>query len=228
MVKYNIGLILVQTVVLFIVIAACLFLPAKTIFWTAGWLFILLFVGFFTSVNIWLSGHNPSLLRERVRLGTSDQKGWDKLLFPLMQLLILGWLIFISLDAARFHWSTVPAWFQMVGTIVLAFSFYILFLTFKENSYLSPVVRLQEERGQTVISTGPYKYVRHPMYSGIILFIVGTPLLLGSSYGVLLGVVSIVILAWRAVLEELTLQKELQGYAAYMGQVKYRFIPFVW
>ena len=226
--KKNFGLILLETVTLFIVIAACLFLPSETSSWSAGWLFILLFVGFFTGVNFWLSDHNPSLLKERIRLGTSDQKGWDKVLFPLIQLLIVGWLVLISLDAARFHWSSMPVWIQIVGTIVLACSFYILFLTFKENSYLSPVVRLQEERGQTVISSGPYQYVRHPMYSGIILFVLGTPLMLGSLYGVFFGLVTIVILAWRAVLEERTLQKELPGYPAYVARVKYRFIPFVW
>jgi protein-S-isoprenylcysteine O-methyltransferase Ste14 len=103
-----------------------------------------------------------------------------------------------------------------------------IFIAFRENSYASPVVRIQEDRGQTVISTGPYHYVRHPMYSGIVIFAIGTPLLLGSWYGALWGLIFVIILARRAVLEERTLREELPGYADYMAQVKYRLIPYIW
>ncbi len=89
-------------------------------------------------------------------------------------------------------------------------------------------VRIQAERGQTVISTGPYQYVRHPMYAAMIFFFLGTPLLLGSLLGVPLGILVMLILAWRAVLEEGELQRELPGYTRYMAQVKYRLIPHVW
>jgi protein-S-isoprenylcysteine O-methyltransferase Ste14 len=92
-------------------------------------------------------------------------------------------LILISVDAVRFHWSFVPLWLQLSGALILLCSFYFLFLTFSENSYLSPVVRVQEERGQTVVSTGLYHYVRHPMYTAILVFMIGTSLLLGSRYG---------------------------------------------
>ena len=205
-----------------------LFLPAGTLAWLAGWIFLALFFGFLLATNLWLFKHNPGLLQERMRLGTSDQQGWDKLLFPLLLLLFFGWLISISLDAGRFHWSPVPVWLQFVGAIVLLCSFYLLFLTFRENSYLSTVVRIQEDRGQTVVSTGPYHTVRHPMYSAILVFTMGTSLLLGSWYGVLSGLVLMILLARRALLEERTLRAELAGYAAYMGQVKYRLIPYIW
>ena len=205
-----------------------LFLPAGTMAWLAGWIFLLLFFGFLLAINLWLFKHNPGLLQERMRLGTSDQQGWDKLLFPLLILLFFGWLIFISLDAVRFHWSPVPVWLQLLGAIILLCSFYLLFLTFRENSYLSTVVRIQEDRGQTVVSTGPYHSVRHPMYTAILVFAVGTSLLLGSWYGVLSGLVLVILLARRAMLEERTLRAELPGYAAYMAQVKYRLIPHIW
>ena len=94
-------------------------------------------------------------------------------------------MAFISLDAARFHWSSMPVWMQVVGALILLGSFYILFQTFRENSYLASVVRIQDERGQTVISTEPYAYVRHPMYGGIVIFMLGMCLLLGSWYGLL-------------------------------------------
>jgi len=221
-------LIVFQTAALFGVIALCLFSPAGTLTWLAAWIFILLFVGFFTAVNIWLSKHNPSLLKERVRLRTSDQKGWDRALFPLLEVLIVAWLVFISFDATRFHWSAVSIAFQAIGTLILLSSFHLLFLAFRENSYLSAVVRLQEERGQKVISTGPYRYVRHPMYSGISLFMVGTPLLLGSWYGVLFGLAVVVVLARRAVLEERMLANELPGYSSYANRVRFRILPHVW
>ena len=128
----------------------------------------------------------------------------------------------------RFHWTHLPLWLQVVGVLVLVGSFVMMYLAFRENAFVTPTVRIQEERGQTVVSSGPYKYVRHPMYSGFLLFFVGMPLLLGSAFGLLLAPVLIGVIARRAVLEERLLRKELPGYDAYMAQVKYRFIPYVW
>ena len=217
-----------QTVVFFGLFALDLFLPAGTLSWPAAWVFLVLFLGFFLVVNIWLFRHNPGLLKERSHFGTSDQKGWDKLLFPLLLFLTFVWLGFMSLDANRFHWSSVPAWIQGFGALVMLASFYLFFLTFRENTYLSTVVRIQEERGQSVFSTGPYHYVRHPMYAGILMFMIGTSLLLGSWYGVLVGFLFVLVVARRAVLEERTLRQELPGYSGYMEQVRYRFIPYIW
>jgi protein-S-isoprenylcysteine O-methyltransferase Ste14 len=103
-----------------------------------------------------------------------------------------------------------------------------LFLTFRENSYLSPVVRIQDERGHRVIATGPYHYVRHPMYAALVVFVIGTSLLLGSWSGMLVGAVFVLMLARRAILEERTLQAHLSGYTSYMSEVKYRLIPYLW
>ncbi len=226
--KVNIKQQMVETLGFFVVFALALFLPAGTLAWHAGWIFLLLFFGFYLMVTMWLYTHNPGLMQERLRLGSSDQEGWDKVLFPLMELCFIIWLIFMSLDAVRFHWSSVPLWLQMVGMLILLCSFYFLFRTFRENSYLSPVVRIQEERGQAVVSTGLYHYIRHPMYTEILVFIVGTSLLLGSWYGLSFVIICMAILARRAVLEERTLRTELPGYTSYMAQVKYRFIPYIW
>jgi protein-S-isoprenylcysteine O-methyltransferase Ste14 len=226
--QVNVKLLIGQSAALFVLFALALFLPAGTIAWLAGWIFLGLFFGFYLAVTVWLFQHNPGLVQERMRLSTSDQQGWDQVLFPLIFVLFFVWLILMALDAVRFQWSQVPVWLQIVGIILLVCSFYLLFLTFQENSYLSPVVRIQEERGQTVISTGPYHYVRHPMYAAIVIFMAGTALLLGSWYGIVLGLILGVILARRAVLEERTLRAELPGYGAYMAQVKYRLIPYVW
>lgn len=223
-----IKLLIGQTIGFFVLFALALFLPAGNVTWLAGWIFLVLFFSFFLAVSGWLFRHNPGLLLERMSLTRSDQKGWDKVLFPMLLVATVGWLVFMALDAVRFHWSQVPIELQVVGVVVLLISFYLLFLTFRENSYLSPVVRIQEERGQTVVSTGPYRYVRHPMYAGILVFMVGTSLLLGSGYGIIVGLIFMIVLGRRALLEERTLRQELPGYAAYMEKVKYRIIPYVW
>lgn len=226
--QINLKQLVAQTIGLIMLFSLALFLPAGTFTWNAGWIYLLLFFAFFIGVNAWLYRHNPGLLRERMSLRRSDQKGWDKVMFPLLLILPFAWLVFISFDAVRFHWSPIPAWLQIIGGIVLASSFFLFFLTFRENSYLSTVVRVQKERGHTVVSTGPYHYVRHPMYSAFLLFMTGTPLLLGSWHGVILGLIFMVVLARRAVLEESTLRDELHGYADYMVQVKFRIIPHIW
>jgi protein-S-isoprenylcysteine O-methyltransferase Ste14 len=217
-----------QFIGVFVAFALALFLPAGTLAWAAGWVFLALFFGFYLALTRWLLQHNPALLRERLRLRTADQQGWDKILFPLLLLFPFMWFLFLSFDATRAHWSPVPNWVQIVGAIVLICSFALLFLTFRENAYLSPVVRIQAERGHTVVATGPYHYVRHPMYAAIVLFVVGTPLLLGAWFGVPSGALFVVLLMYRAMLEERTLRAELPGYTAYMTQVKYRLIPYVW
>lgn len=213
---------------LFLIVALFLFLAAGTLAWPAGWVFLILFFGSLAALILWLYRHNPALLKERMALSQPGQKAWDKVFFLLLYVCSFAWLILMPLDAVRFHWSLVPLWLQIAGLLPLLCSFYIFYRTFRENSYLSPVVRIQEDRGQTVISTGPYQYVRHPMYSAFLLFLPGTAFLLGSWYGLLWGLLIIIIFGWRAALEERTLQDELQGYAAYMTQVKYRLIPYVW
>jgi protein-S-isoprenylcysteine O-methyltransferase Ste14 len=224
----NMKLLVGQTVGLFVMFALALFVPAGTVAWLSGWIFLALFFGFFIGINRWLLRHNPGLLEERLHFRASNQKGWDRIIFPLLLALPFAWLMFIALDAVRFHWSPVSFWLQVIGAAVLIGSFYVFFLTFRENSYLSTVVRIQEDRGHSVVSTGPYHVVRHPMYTGFVMFMVGSPLMLGSWYGVILGLLFVTLLMRRAVLEERTLRDELHGYADYMTQVKYRLIPYVW
>ena len=219
---------LVWVVVSFLLMALALFLPAGTIAWPAGWIFLILLHGWLL-VGIWLLlKSNPGLLQERLSLSQPHQKAWDKVFLLLFNLFLFAWLVLMPLDAVRFHWSQMPLLLQVVGAMALVGSFFLISLTFRENSFLSPTVRIQEERGQTVISTGPYQYVRHPMYASGLLLFLGTPLLLGSWYGLLLALVMIPAGAVRAVLEERVLREELPGYDAYMAQVTYRLIPYVW
>jgi protein-S-isoprenylcysteine O-methyltransferase Ste14 len=212
----------------FLATALALFLPAGTIAWPVGWIDLILLYGWLLVGIVLLLKYNPGLLQERLRLSQPNQKAWDKVFLLLYELFLFAWLVLMPLDAVRFHWSRMPLLLQVIGAVALVGSFFLISLTFRENSFLSPMVRIQEERNQTVISSGPYHYVRHPMYAGGLLLFLGTPLLLGSWYGLLLFLLFIPGIAVRAVLEERVLRKELPGYDAYMAQIKYRLIPYVW
>ena len=210
----------------FLVMALALFLPAGTVAWPAGWVFLGLLFVCSLPITWWLLKYDPELIEERMRF--RPQLSWDKAFIAIALVFVLFWLILMPLDAVRFHWSRMPVELKTLGALVLLISLYISFLTMRENPYSSAVVRVQKERAQTVVSTGPYRYVRHPMYTGACLFFLGTALLLGSWYGVLCTPVFIGLFAVRAVLEERLLREELEGYGAYVDRVKYRFFPHVW
>src|SRR5689334_5030797 len=115
----NLKMLLGQFLGVFLLFALALFLPADTIAWPAGWIFLGLFFGFMLALNLWLLKHNPGLLQERMRRSADNQQGWDKVLFPSMFVLFLIWLGVMAVDAVRFHWSYVPPWLQIVGGIIL-------------------------------------------------------------------------------------------------------------
>ena len=212
-----------------VVFALVLFLPAGTLRWPAGWAFFALFFGFTLAISFWLLRFNPDLLRERLSgVGREDQKTWDKVFLGIAGLVFFGWLALMALDAERWHWSHVPIWLQALGAAILIASFWLFYLTFRYNPFLSPAVRLQADRAQTVVDTGPYHYVRHPMYAAFVLLTVGTALLLGSWLGVAACVVLIVMVVVRATLGERVLRAELAGYDVYTRRVRYRLIPYVW
>jgi protein-S-isoprenylcysteine O-methyltransferase Ste14 len=223
------GKALLEVLAEFAVFAALLFISAGTLLWPAGWAFIVLFFGFALSLVVWLARKEPELLAER--MSAPIQRGqplWDKLFVAAVLVLFVAWLIVMPLDAVRFGWSDVPDWLQLMGTLGVVLSFYIMFLTFRENAYLALVAKLQEERGQSVVSTGPYRYVRHPMYASMFLFFPGSALLLGSWWGLLLCAVLLGLLVWRIPHEERMLENGLAGYDEYERDVRYRLLPHVW
>jgi protein-S-isoprenylcysteine O-methyltransferase Ste14 len=203
-----------------------LFLTAGTLAWSSGWIFLLLFYSFIVVTVRQLAKHHPALLEERMSVFKPNPK--RDTMFLLLCAVSLIWLVVMPLDAVRFHWSQVPLWLQVVGTLALVGSFACMYLAFRENAYVTPTVRIQQERGHAVVSTGPYRYVRHPMYTGFHLFFVGTPLLLGSAFGLVLALMLIGLVVRRAVLEERLLRENLSGYDAYLARVTSRFIPHVW
>ena len=226
--KSRIVLVLFQVVSTLAIYALPVLIPAGIRAWLSAWVFLGLWFGFWLFILIWLYIQNPGLFWERMLTTTSGRKVWNKILVPVLYGAIFLWLLFTAFDAGRFHWLSVPRGVEIVGAFILGASFVLFFLTFRANSYLWTIIRVQEERGQVVITTGAYRFVRHPMYAATLVFFVGTPLLLGAWYGDLASPIVAIVLAWRAFLEEKTLQKDLQGYDEYMTRPKYRLIPFVW
>jgi protein-S-isoprenylcysteine O-methyltransferase Ste14 len=208
---------------------ALLFWSAGTLDWPGGWIFMTEFVIGTLAMTFWLAWHDPGLLKER--MGGPFQKGqafWDKLFMGFMILAWYGWLVLMGFDAGRWGPSHMPPALNAVGTVLIAIGFFIVWLTFRENSFAAPVIKIQRERGQRVISTGPYRIVRHPMYAGAILYLIGIPLLLGSWLGLIVLPLILGALTLRILLEESALREGLPGYDEYARRVRYRLIPGVW
>ena len=212
-----------------LVFPVLLFLLAGDWYWTAGWIFSIVFCALSLATVVYLYLQDPALLNERFGSPVQRaQKSWDKIFLLAFSVGYLVWFAIMPIDARRLRWSPeFPLSVETVGTGPFIISFIILFGAMKENTFAAPVVKMQRERGQKVISTGPYGIVRHPMYAGATLHFIGAPLLLGSVYGLAMGLLLIVAIALRSLGEEEMLKQELEGYDQYMRQVKWRLIPFV-
>lgn len=197
--------------------------------WIEGWIFVVVFFGGSCATLVYLYFADPALLNERYASPLQkEQKSWDKVLLMLFFLEFLGWFVIMPLDAKRFGWTPLfPLWLRVIGAILFAIGFYLMFAALRENTFAAPVVKMQKERGQEVISTGPYAKVRHPMYSGALLLFIAGPLLVSSYVGLILGVVLTVTIGVRSIGEETMLKEELAGYREYMQRVRWRMIPFV-
>lgn len=218
-----------RTLLSLVFLSVVLFGAAGTLNWPQAWVYLAFTAALSFAGGFWLVRHDPDLLNERLgALIQPEQKTWDKLFMVAMLALWTGWLILIGLDAGRYRWSEVPVYAQFIGFVLLCLGSYLVWLTLKANSYAAPVVKIQKERGHLVVTTGPYAYVRHPMYAGALLVIAGAPLLLGSWWGLAAGAGLVLVIALRAVLEERTLMAELAGYADYAARVRYRLVPRLW
>lgn len=206
-----------------------LFFAAGNWQWAQAWAFLAIFAVGSIAFSVWLLRRDPALLASR--LGPLVQRGqpiWDRIFLLTFILIWCGWLVLMALDAQRWHTSDIPPSLNIVGGALVVAGFLATVLVFRENSFAAPVVRVQAEREQRVIDTGPYAFVRHPMYASAVLYLAGMPMLLGSWYGLLIVPLMIAGMAPRAVFEERLLERELPGYADYMTRVRYRLIPGVW
>jgi protein-S-isoprenylcysteine O-methyltransferase Ste14 len=212
------------------IFAVLLFLPAATLDWWRAWLFIgVVFVGGVASLVGLFPGHKE-LLGERLK--PPMQKGQplaDKIVLVLYLTTFFGSIAFIPVDVFRFHLMSKPGTFvSSLGLALLIAGWWIAYLALRENAFAAPVVKHQEERQQTVIDTGVYSIVRHPLYAGGILLMVGAPLWLESYPAAVLASVPIATIALRILFEERFLRREVKGYQAYTEKVRYRLIPFLW
>jgi protein-S-isoprenylcysteine O-methyltransferase Ste14 len=209
-----------------LVLAALIFLPAGTLFYWQGWAYAFVFVAMSTVFTVYLAICDPELLQRRMQAGPAqEQEPAQKI---IMRFALFGFVLLIVVPTLdhRFGWSQAPWWIAIAGDFLVALGFFFFYQVVRVNSFAASTIRV--EQGQQVVSTGPYAWVRHPMYSGAFVLLLGTPLALGSWWGLLIVPLFLPILALRSLNEEEVLARELPGYTAYQSQVRYRLIPFVW
>ncbi|MCB9644011.1 MAG: isoprenylcysteine carboxylmethyltransferase family protein [Myxococcales bacterium] len=207
----------------------CFLLPAGKLWWPEAWGITALYYAWAGSLVWWLGRNNLELLKERMRGPIQrEQKTWDKVIMGLMLITSLPMIVLPGLEVVRWKLTQMPLYIKIIGFVLHLPGFWMVFLTMKENTFLARVVRIQDEKAQTVVTTGPYAWVRHPMYSGVIFIYLGLPMALGSYYALLCGVLSILVLAVRTHFEDQTLQRELDGYKDYTTKTRYRLLPYIW
>ncbi len=213
--------------VIFAAIVGLPFLGAGRLNWLRGWIFVAAML-FTLSVNLLLAGlKNPDVLRARMK-PTRPTEPFDRVFVVLYTAAFVALLLVAGLDAGRFGWSPLP-WVAIyaglalhgLGNIPITWSLVI-------NPYLEATVRIQSERGQRVITRGPYRIIRHPMYLGLIVMVSGWPLLLGSLWAYIPMITIAVLVVFRTAFEDRTLKQRLPGYAEYAARTRYRLVPGVW
>jgi len=207
----------------FVVLAILVFLPAGTLRYWQGWAFLATFAVCSTALTVYMALYDEKLLERRLRAGPrAEAEASQKRIMALVMFGFIAFLVFPVLDH-RFGWSPVPPYVSIIGDGLIALGFLFIFFVLRENSYAASTIQIADD--QKVISTGPYARVRHPMYAGALLLLVGIPLALDSWYG-LFGILVIVPgLIWRLLDEERFLTRNLPGYAEYTSHVRWRLIP---
>lgn len=218
----------IRTLLANVAMAALLLVPAGTLAWAEAWAFLALFNLSGAAIGLWLRRADPALLAERMKSPFGDgQRARDRAIMAGILFVVCAGLLLCGLDH-RFAWSDLPVWAELVGAVMIGLAFVGWVGVLRANSFAAVTVRVQPERRQMVVSSGPYALVRHPMYGWALLFLAGVPLLLGSAWGLVLLPVSAGLLAARAIGEEEVLREGLAGYADYAARVRFRLIPGVW
>lgn len=224
------GKLIIQTLITFLIgviaLGVLLFLPAGTLHYWQAWVFIIVFMVSVCAIGLYLAIKNPALLERRKKFGpTKEQSPVQKIAISIGVLALLGVFIFSALSH-RFLWSPVQTYISIAGDVLVALGLYINILVFKVNSYGGASIETVE--GQRVISTGLYAFVRHPMYVGVLIMMIGIPLALDAWWGLIIIAVSLPAFIWRILDEEKFLKKDLAGYSEYTQKVRYRLIPYIW
>jgi protein-S-isoprenylcysteine O-methyltransferase Ste14 len=206
--------------------AALIFPLAGTVRYAEGWIFLFVFGGSSLAITLDLMKRDPRLLERRVRAGpTAEKEPRQKIIQLLASLFFLAVLAVPALDR-RWSWSRVPLAGVIAGDLLLALGFWIVFRVFRENTFTSASIEV--DPAQAVVQTGPYARVRHPMYAGGLVLLLGAPLALGSWWGLLTFVPMTASIVWRLLDEETFLSARLPGYDQYRSNVRFRLIPGVW
>jgi protein-S-isoprenylcysteine O-methyltransferase Ste14 len=218
--------VVLQILLFPIYLGALLFLSAGTRNYWEAWFFIAVSFACSVALTIWLMIKDPELLRRRMRSGpAAEQEPTQKMIMVIAILSFIGSVILPALDH-RFGWSEVPASVVFLGNILIALSYLVYYVVFRENTYGAATIQVEED--QRVVSTGPYALVRHPMYVGAIIMMLGIPIALGSWWGLLMLIPGLTAIIWRLLDEEKFLSRNLVGYTEYMNNVPYRLIPRIW
>ncbi len=219
-----------QTIITFLlglfVLGLLLFLPAWSLNYWQAWVFNIVFMICVCGIGLYLALKDPALLERRKKVGpTKEQSPLQKIAISVGFLVLLGVFVF-SAFSHRFGWSPVTVYLSLAGDLLVALGLLINLLVFKENTYGGATVETVAD--QKVISSGLYARIRHPMYAGVLVMLIGIPLALDAWWSLLIIVVSVPVLMLRIVDEEKLLKKELPGYAEYLQKVRYRLVPYLW
>jgi protein-S-isoprenylcysteine O-methyltransferase Ste14 len=220
---------ILQTMISLALQGAVLLFAADDWTWQQGWAWIGEVAALSFAITGWLYVSDPELLKARLSSPfKTGQRPADLIVIVVVSLLYIGWIALLGMDARRFLWTHAPLPAQIAGAVLVGAGLILVWETFRANTFATTQVRVQAERAQTVISTGPYRYIRHPMYLGAILYLIGSPLVVGSLWG-LAGSAAIAIgIAVRALGEEKVLKADLPGYEAYMKATPWRIVPGIW
>jgi protein-S-isoprenylcysteine O-methyltransferase Ste14 len=211
---------------LVVTLAAALFIPAWTLNYWQAWVFLAVFSIAVLAITIYLIKKDPGLLERRIKAGSgAETQRSQKIIQFLAAIAFMSIFILSALDH-RFTWSFMPSYLVVAGDFLVALGLLVVFFVFRENSFASATIEIAAE--QKLVATGPYAIVRHPMYSGAFIMLLGVPLALGSLWGLITVIPIMVVIIWRLVDEEKFLQKSLTGYSDYQNNVKHRLLPFIW
>jgi protein-S-isoprenylcysteine O-methyltransferase Ste14 len=212
--------------VLALVMAPLIFVLAGTVHYWQAWMYLSIFFGASALITLYVIRNDPALLERRMRGGpTAEKRAAQRVIMFFTSLCFVALLVVPALDR-RYAWTEVPFYGVLIGDALVAVGFYFIFLVYKENTFASATV--QVVAGQQVISTGPYAIVRHPMYASGLLMLLGTPLALGSYWGLVPVAAMSPFLIWRLFDEERLLRDQLAGYREYQQKVRHRLLPWIW
>ncbi len=220
---------IVRMAILAMAFLVLLFLSAGRLDWWMGWVYIVLVVGSTVISRYLMIRRNPELLEERTgALSREDTKSWDKIIAPIVSIGPLAQIVVAGLDF-RFGWSPAFAlWVQLLGIALMLSGYSFATWAMLTNAFFSSTVRIQTDRGQHVVTEGPYRIVRHPGYLGLLIGSVGTSLVLSSVWSLVPAVVVMIVMVMRTALEDAALHKELPGYQDYAQKTRYRLLPGLW